>query len=204
MRPITPTKIESLQRPRSAGTSRSPPSRSGTKRSSIGKNRLRRTMKSLSPSCSTISAAHFSGWGNPACDVWRLARIAGKSNIKQSSRYVHPSNDAELNALERWRGHKAARNFGAQNWTQCEKRKSTNENAATTNGVTRNKKIGETVPVNSCAFVSTDSRNLLETAARYGAISIGNCLKLCGTDGCQNRDLIPQVTINHKWTKKVT
>jgi integrase len=44
--------------------------------------------------------------GESGCDVWTLARIAGHSNIKQSSRYVHPSNDAVLDAMERMGGHK--------------------------------------------------------------------------------------------------
>ena len=44
--------------------------------------------------------------GESGCDVWTLARIAGHSNIKQSSRYVHPSDDAVLGAMERMGGHK--------------------------------------------------------------------------------------------------
>src|SRR5580704_17676185 len=44
--------------------------------------------------------------GESGCDVWTLARIAGHSNIKQSSRNVHPSNDAVLDAMERIGGHK--------------------------------------------------------------------------------------------------
>ena len=44
--------------------------------------------------------------GESGCDVWTLARIAGHSNIKQSSRYVHPSNDAVLDAMERMGGHR--------------------------------------------------------------------------------------------------
>lgn len=39
--------------------------------------------------------------GESGCDVWTLARTAGHSNIKQSSRYVHPSGDAVLDAMER-------------------------------------------------------------------------------------------------------
>jgi len=44
--------------------------------------------------------------GESGCDVWTLARIAGHSNIKPSSRYVHPSDDAVLGAMERMGGHK--------------------------------------------------------------------------------------------------
>jgi hypothetical protein len=35
-----------------------------------------------------------------------LARIAGHSSIKMSSRYVHPSENAVLDAMERLGGHK--------------------------------------------------------------------------------------------------
>jgi integrase len=45
--------------------------------------------------------------GESGCDVWTLARIAGHSNIKQSSRYVHPSSDAVLDAMERMGGHRS-------------------------------------------------------------------------------------------------
>lgn len=44
--------------------------------------------------------------GQSGCDVWTLARIAGHSSINISSRYVHPSEDAVLNAMTRLRGHK--------------------------------------------------------------------------------------------------
>jgi integrase len=43
--------------------------------------------------------------GESGCDVWTLARIAGHSNISISQRYVHPSEDAVLNALSRLDGH---------------------------------------------------------------------------------------------------
>src|SRR5271169_5150959 len=46
--------------------------------------------------------------GESGCDVWTLARVAGHSNISISQRYVHPSEDAVLNALARLSGH----NFG--------------------------------------------------------------------------------------------
>jgi hypothetical protein len=39
--------------------------------------------------------------GESGFDVWTLARIAGHSNIKQSSPYVHPLGDAVLDAKER-------------------------------------------------------------------------------------------------------
>ena len=42
--------------------------------------------------------------GESGCDVWTLARVAGHSNISISQRYVHPSEDAVLNALSRLDG----------------------------------------------------------------------------------------------------
>lgn len=39
--------------------------------------------------------------GESGCDVWTLARIAGHSSIAISARYVHPSEDAVLAAMER-------------------------------------------------------------------------------------------------------
>jgi hypothetical protein len=43
--------------------------------------------------------------GESGCDAWTLARIAGHSSIAMSARYVHPSEDAVLAALERLSGH---------------------------------------------------------------------------------------------------
>jgi len=37
--------------------------------------------------------------GESGCNVWTLARIAGHSSIAMSARYVHPSEDAVLNAM---------------------------------------------------------------------------------------------------------
>ena len=39
-------------------------------------------------------------------DPWTLARVAGHSSTAVSSRYVHPSDDALQNAIERLGGHK--------------------------------------------------------------------------------------------------
>jgi integrase len=46
--------------------------------------------------------------GQSGCDVWTLARIAGHSSIGISARYVHPSEDAVLQAMAQLGGH----NFG--------------------------------------------------------------------------------------------
>ena len=43
--------------------------------------------------------------GQSGCDVWTLARIAGHSSIAISARYVHPSEDAVLQAIARLGGH---------------------------------------------------------------------------------------------------
>jgi integrase len=44
--------------------------------------------------------------GAAGCDVWTLARIAGHSSIAISGRYVHPSGDTVLAAMEKLSGHK--------------------------------------------------------------------------------------------------
>jgi integrase len=44
--------------------------------------------------------------GQSGCDVWTLARIAGHSSITISARYVHPSEDAVLDAFQGWVGTK--------------------------------------------------------------------------------------------------
>jgi integrase len=44
--------------------------------------------------------------GQSGCDAWTLARIAGHASINISARYVHPSEDAVLDAISRLGGHK--------------------------------------------------------------------------------------------------
>jgi integrase len=44
--------------------------------------------------------------GESGCDTWTLARIAGHSDIRISSRYIHPSEDAVLAAMSQLGGHK--------------------------------------------------------------------------------------------------
>jgi integrase len=48
--------------------------------------------------------------GESGCDAWTLARIAGHSSIGISTRYVHPSEEAVLAAVERLAGHKSGHN----------------------------------------------------------------------------------------------
>jgi len=43
--------------------------------------------------------------GGSGCDAWTSARIAGHSSTVISSRYVHPSEDAILDAIARLGGH---------------------------------------------------------------------------------------------------
>lgn len=43
--------------------------------------------------------------GESGCDAWTLARIAGHSSVAMSTRYVHPSEEAVLGAMERLGGH---------------------------------------------------------------------------------------------------
>jgi integrase len=43
--------------------------------------------------------------GASGCDAWTLARIAGHSSVAISARYVHPSEDSVLQAMERLGGH---------------------------------------------------------------------------------------------------
>lgn len=55
--------------------------------------------------------------GASGCDVWKLARAAGHSSIAISARYVHPSEDSVLAAVERLGGH----NFGHSQNGEVEK-----------------------------------------------------------------------------------
>ena len=64
--------------------------------------------------------------------TWEI-KIDGHSNIKQSSRYVHPSDDAVIGAMER---------MGAQNWAQRQKCSSSSNNTEATNAMIQKKKYG--------------------------------------------------------------
>jgi integrase len=48
--------------------------------------------------------------GESGCDAWTLARIAGHSSVAISTRYVHPSEEAVLAAVERLAGHNIRHN----------------------------------------------------------------------------------------------
>jgi integrase len=53
----------------------------------------------------TLRHTFLTRLGASGCDVWTLARIAGHSSVAISSRYVHPSADSVLNAMEMLSGH---------------------------------------------------------------------------------------------------
>src|SRR6478752_4690211 len=44
--------------------------------------------------------------GESGCDAWTLARIAGHASIGISARYVHPTEEAVLDAMSRLGGHR--------------------------------------------------------------------------------------------------
>jgi integrase len=55
----------------------------------------------------TLRHTFLTRLGESGCDAWTLARIAGHSSIQMSSRYVHPDENAVLNAMSRLGGHKS-------------------------------------------------------------------------------------------------
>jgi integrase len=60
--------------------------------------------------------------GESGCDAWTLARIAGHSSVSMSTRYVHPSEDAVLAAVERLSGHKIGHTEEAPSADQLQQR----------------------------------------------------------------------------------
>src|SRR5271165_1510424 len=60
--------------------------------------------------------------GESGCDAWTLARIAGHSSIAISSRYVHPSEDAVLNAMAKLGGHNSGHSPEVENAEATPKR----------------------------------------------------------------------------------
>jgi integrase len=58
--------------------------------------------------------------GESGCDAWTLARIAGHSSIGVSVRYVHPSEDTVLAALERLGGHNPGHSLGSVQTSKTE------------------------------------------------------------------------------------
>jgi integrase len=58
----------------------------------------------------TLRHTFLTRLGQSGCDPWTLARIAGHASINISARYVHPSEDAVLEAISRLGGHKSGHN----------------------------------------------------------------------------------------------
>ena len=54
----------------------------------------------------TLRHTFLTRLGESGCDAWTLARIAGHSSVAISSRYVHPSEDAVLEAMNRLGDHR--------------------------------------------------------------------------------------------------
>jgi hypothetical protein len=72
----------------------------------------RASIRALQPPSHLSDSTRGSG-----CDAWTLARVAGHSSVSISSRYVHPSENAVLDALSRLGGH----NFGhSPNWNDAD------------------------------------------------------------------------------------
>ncbi len=95
------------------------PTRSGHAESSSLKKQHAKTFKSIAEqaaknNCKSVRPfvlynlrhTFLTRLGESGCDVWTLARIAGHSSIGVSSRYVHPSENAVLDAMSRLGGHK--------------------------------------------------------------------------------------------------
>jgi integrase len=62
----------------------------------------------------TLRHTFLTRLGQSGCDAWTLARIAGHSSITISARYVHPSEDAVLDAMSRLGGHKTRHSGNTQ------------------------------------------------------------------------------------------
>ena len=91
----------------------SAPTRSGHVESSSFKKQHRKalTLSKVRPFVLySLRHTFLTRLGESGCDAWTLARIAGHSSIGISTRYVHPSEDAVLAAVERLGGHKIGHN----------------------------------------------------------------------------------------------
>ena len=96
----------------------SAPTRSGHVESSSLKKRHRKVFETLAEESAknnekaprpfvlySLRHTFLTRLGESGCDAWTLARIAGHSNVSMSSRYVHPSEDAVLTAMDKLGGH---------------------------------------------------------------------------------------------------
>jgi integrase len=118
VRSILETRWEAVGKP-SEGWVWSAPTRSGHIESSSLKKQHAKTFKTIAEQAAknngkpvrpfvlySLRHTFLTRLGESGCDVWTLARIAGHSSIGVSSRYVHPSEDAVLDAMSRLGGHK--------------------------------------------------------------------------------------------------
>jgi len=97
----------------SEGWAWSGPTRSGHVESSSLKKQHRKalTLSKVRPFVLySLRHTFLTRLGESGCDAWTLARIAGHSSIGISTRYVHPSEDAVLAAVERLGRHKIGHN----------------------------------------------------------------------------------------------
>ena len=98
------------------------PTRSGHVESSSLKKQHARTFKTIEEEAAennlkpvrpyvfySLRHTFLTRLGESGCDVWTLAHIAGHSSIRISTRYVHPSDEAVLDAMSRLGGHKIGR-----------------------------------------------------------------------------------------------
>jgi len=107
VRDILQTRWESAGKP-AEGWIWSAPTKSGHLEGSSLKKQHRKALKSSGVRSFVLySLRHtfLTRLGESGCDAWTLARIAGHSSISMSTRYVHPSEDAVLNAMTRLGGH---------------------------------------------------------------------------------------------------
>jgi integrase len=79
--------------------------------SSVAKEAAKNDLKPVRPFVLySLRHTFLTRLGESGCDAWTLARIAGHSNISMSSRYVHPSENAVLDAMAPLGGHKSGHN----------------------------------------------------------------------------------------------
>ncbi len=118
VRNILETRWESAGKPQE-GWAWAAPTRSGHIESSSLKRQHKQVFKTLAEQTQennqkpvrrfvlySLRHTFLTRLGESGCDAWTLARIAGHSDIRISARYVHPSEDAVLNAMSRLGGHK--------------------------------------------------------------------------------------------------
>jgi integrase len=118
VRGILETRWEAADKP-AEGWIWSAPTRSGHVESSSLKKQHKRAFETIAEEATknglkpvrpfvlySLRHTFLTRLGESGCDAWTLARIAGHSSIAMSTRYVHPSEDAVLAAVERLGGHR--------------------------------------------------------------------------------------------------